>query len=200
MKRTIMLFTVICMFFLQACIVSAKNGSYTREELANDVMSTYEYITQEFSLPMAEEVVFDDIELSQYKMRIMQAYLAGFMNGVDEKIFAPDQKVTNAQAITVIYRLIEKLNQKYDVVWERNTYVDSEELNSLPEWSKEAITYLLERGIISLEDETFYNDETCQNNVNAILNQIRGKYNTSYSGQRIDFDEFLKRIQQQNNM
>lgn len=184
------------MLFQQSWIVSAQDNTYTREELANDVMNTYEYITQEFSLPITERPVFDDIGGSKYQMRIIQAYLNGFMNGIDEKTFAPCQKVTNMQAITVIYRLIEKLNQKYDTIWPKCTSVDHKELNEMPDWSKEAITYLLEREIISLEEESYYSEEADCNDVNVILNQIKGKYNTSYSGQRIDFNEFLKRIQE----
>lgn len=192
-RRIIMLLIMMCVLTQQCWTAGAQDDVYTREELADDVMGTYEYITQEFSLPMSERIVFDDKGQSQYKMRIMQVYLAGFMNGVDEKLFAPDQKVTNAQVMTVIYRLIVKLNQKYDTVWTKNTSVDHEKLSGLPDWSKEAVTYLLERGIISLEDESYYEAEASSGDVDAILDQIRGRYNTAYSGQRIDFNEFLER-------
>ena len=197
MKKGIIIFLVMSCILLQQCWgVSAQDNDYIREELANDVMDTYEYITQEFSLPIVERPIFDDIGGSQYQIRITQAYTKGFMDGIDEKTFAPCQKVTNMQAITVIYRLIEELNQKYDTVWPKSTSVDNKELSEMPVWSKEAIKYLLEREIISLEEGTYYNEDADRDDVNLILNKIKGKYNTSYSGQRIDFDEFLKRIQE----
>lgn len=195
MKKGIIIFLVILCMLLQQCwIVNAQDDDYTRAELADDVMNAYEYITQEFSVPTVEREVFEDIK-PPYSMRIIQAYLEGFMNGIDEKTFAPEQKVTNMQAMTVVYRLIEKLNEKYDMVWPKSISIDNEELSDLPDWSKEEITYLLEREIISLEGNGYYNEEADQNDVEEIFNQIKERYNTSYSGERIDFNEFLERNQ-----
>ncbi len=183
------------MLLQQCLIVNAQDDDYTRAELAYDVMNAYEYITQEFSVPVVEREVFEDIK-PPYSMRIMQSYLEGFMNGIDEKTFAPEQQVTNMQAMTVVYRLIEKLNEKYNTVWPKSISVDNEELNGLPDWSKEEIRYLLEREIISSEEKGYYNEEADQNDIENIFDKIKERYNTSYSGERIDFKEFLERNQE----
>lgn len=195
MKKGIVIFLVMtCMLLQQCLIVNAKDDDYTRAELADDLMDAYEYITQEFSVPTVEREVFEDIK-PPYGMRIIQAYIEGFMNGIDEKTFAPEQQVTNMQVMTVVYRLIEKLNEKYDTVWPKSISIDNEELSDLPDWSKEEIRYLLEREIISSEENGYYNEQADQNDVDEILNQIKGRYNISYSGERIDFNEFLERNQ-----
>lgn len=193
-KRIIMFLLMSCMLLQQCLIVNAQDDDYTRAELAYDVMNAYEYITQEFSVPVVEREVFEDIK-PPYSMRIVQSYLEGFMNGIDEKTFAPEQQVTNMQAMTVVYRLIEKLNEKYNTVWPKSISVDNEELNGLPDWSKEEIRYLLEREIISSEEKGYYNEKADQNDIEEIFDKIKERYNTSFSGERIDFKEFLERNQ-----
>ena len=196
--KNLVLVTVMAFLLLSQTTVYTEDGHefLTRAELANVAMETYEYITQEFSLPNSEQPIFNDINESQYGIRIEQAYINGFMSGVEEKQFSPNELVTKGQATTVLYRLIRRLNTKYgNSLEERETNIN--DINEVPEWAIEASTYMVSTGLVSLNEGDFLPNELMEKNtLNEITDKIKNTFVTDDNEERMDFQTFLERMQQ----
>ena len=171
-----------------------ENATMTRAELANAAMETYEYITQEFSLPMEERPAFSDIGQTPFQIRILQAHIKGFMNGVGDERFLPNENVTKCQAAVVLYRLVQCLNEKYGLLLEEKQVTVSD-LETVPEWGTEAINYMVSTGLMPLREGKFYPDElVTKEELNATIEKIKEIFVISDDGERIDFQTFLDRL------
>lgn len=197
MYRKLFIFILILnLLFLSKTVVYAeKNEVMTRDELANDVMQTYEYITQEFSLTIIERPIFNDMDQSSYKLRVTQAYLKGFMNGVGESKFAPSEPVTKSQATAVLYRLLECLNVKYNVIQKENEVIIYD-LESIPDWALEASKYMVSTGFVTLNEGYFYPNKLInKTEVEEALQKMKEIF-IQYDNhqERIDLQTFLERF------
>lgn len=172
----------------------AENPKLRRDELADAVMSTYEYVTQEFSLPIAEQPIFNDINGSQYQMRILQAYTSNFMNGVGDMTFEPMENVTREQLAVVLYRLVSKLNTKYAKT-QKIKRIGISDLDNVSEWAKEPYKYMMETGFMTSPYGTFKpQDIVTHAELMEITDLIKIEFAGSYNEKRMDFNEFLSII------
>ncbi len=194
--KIVLVILIMCLTFLPHTLINAEedNVTMTRAELANVVMETYEYITQEFSLPIEERTVFSDINQSLFQIRIVQAHIKGFMNGVGDEKFLPNENVTKCQATVTLYRLMQKLNQKYGLKQEEKQ-VDISDLEIAPDWAIESIVFMVSTNLISLRGSKFYADELAsKNEIHKVIKKIKDIFIISDDSERIDFQTFLERI------
>lgn len=192
-KKIISIF-IICFILLSHTLINAEteNATVTRAELANVAMETYEYVTQEFSFPMSERPAFIDIKESQFQIRILQVYIKGFMNGVGDEMFLPDENVTKCQAAAVLYRLVQYLNKKYNFGLDEKSVAISD-FETVPEWGIEATNYMISTGLFQLEKDKFNpNKFITENELNNAVEKIKEIYSVFYNGERIDFQTFLE--------
>lgn len=192
-KKIISIVTVIFLTLISIIPVNAEDNDcmVTRAELANEVMNVCEYITQEFSLPMEERPVFKDIQKSPFRFRILQAHVKGFMSGVGDEKFMPEQNVSKCQAAVSLYRLMQYLNTKYDCKQEEES-IDISDYNLIPDWGTEAVVFMVSTKLMSLTDDKFYPDNSISRaELDEITEKIKNIFVTD-SGKRIDFQEFLK--------
>lgn len=200
MYRKIILVIVMCFSLLSHMPVKAldENAAITRAELANAVMETYEYITQEFSLPTEERPTFSDIGQTPFQIRILQAHVNGFMNGVGDERFLPNENATKCQAAAVLYRLMQCLNEKYGLLLEEKQVTVSD-LEAVPEWGTEAVNYMASTGLMQLREGKFHPDElVTKEELNATTEKIKEIFVISDDGERIDFQTFLDRMMNMN--
>lgn len=149
---------IVCFMVLANIQINAEKEkeSFTRAELADAAMEIYEYVTQEFSMPIAECPLFYDISQSPFAYRIEQAYLSGFVNGVGNGIFLPDEKVTRLQATVVLYRVVQRVNDRFNLPQElKENQVYICDLESIPDWAKEGVVYMVSCGLITLDGDAF---------------------------------------------
>ncbi len=181
---------------LQQTNASESSAALTREELADSVMEAYEYITQEFSIPTSERQIFSDTNQSRYQMRIVQSYLNGFMNGVGDEKFAPEDVVTRSEAATVLDRLINCLNIKYDTDQAMKT-INIYDIEDIPDWARQSAVYMSSTGFMPLNDGRFYpNNPMDKTELTEIIERIKGTFVKFNDVERIDFQTFLERMQQ----
>lgn len=192
-KTAVIAVMVSCLMLLQDMTINAKE-MITRAEFADRVMDTYEYVTQEFSVPMSEQVVFNDIEQSPLALRILQAYSYRFMFGVGDEKFSPDECVTRCQAVVTLYRVVQRLNEKYNIIEEKSQiYVP--DIETVPDWGIESVEYMVSAGLMSLRPEGFCPDElVSEDELNEIMQNIKDIFGGFYDGERIDFETFLERF------
>lgn len=205
MKVKIVTFFIVifCLNSVLFLSVSAdEEQQVTRIELANYAMETYEYVTQEFIFPIAEREKFTDVEQSKsplpYQHRVLQVYLNGFMYGTDDDKFSPDEFVSKAQVATVLYRVVRRLNQRYDISLEAKDITVSD-LELSPEWSREAICYMVSVDLMTSNlNGTFCpNDTITHDELDRIVEKIRSIYvSPDDTTERIDIDTYLRRWQQ----
>ncbi len=196
--KNLVLIMIMAFLFLSQTSAYAEDGHefISRAELANLAMETYEYITQEFLLPNSEQSIFNDINESQYGIRIEQVYINGFMSGVGENQFSPNEMVTRSQATTVLYRLMKRLNTKYNNKLEESK-TNINDIDDVPEWAIEATTYMVSTGLVTLNEGNFSPNELIEKNtLNEIVNKIKDMFVTDDSEERIDFQTFLERMHQ----
>lgn len=204
MKKWMCVLIILCCFMggleVYALDVNALSDTgeeealVTRAGLADAVMDTYEYITQEFSLPMAEQPPFGDISQSPFQMRIVQAHLAGFMNGVGDAVFSPDENITRCQAAAALYRLTQHLNTKYDAIQEKN-WVDIADLIEVPDWAIEASVFMVSTNLMLLKENQFCPDDyLSKTELDGITEKIKKRFVVDDDGERIDFQTFLERM------
>ena len=195
MKVFLICFIVLSIFF--NTLVVCADTTIRRDELADTVMDVYEFVTQEFSIPISEQNTFDDVngDVTIYGMRILQAKCYGFMSGVGEGKFDPCGNVTRAQLSAVMFRLISRLNQEYSFTQEFNQ-VQISDLNNVPAWSYEACQYMVDCGIMSLKNGEFLPNEcvSCDElqNIKEVIKKI---YVPIDDGTRIDFETFINKRQ-----
>ena len=171
--------------------LKSENPKLKRDELADAVMSTYEYVTQEFSLPIAEQPIFNDINGSPYQMRILQAYTSKFMNGVGDMTFEPMENVTREQLAVVLYRLVSKLNTKHTKTQEIRR-IGISDLDNVSEWAKEPYKYMMEAGFMTSPYGTFKpQDIVTHAELMEVTDLIKIKFAGSYNEKRTDFNDFL---------
>ena len=194
MKRFTALIVTLAMLFSIGIVCRAEGEEavlITRGELADAVMDADEYITQQFSFPMAERPTFSDVA-GNGGMRILQAYLHGYMNGMGEGKFAPLEPVPRVQMAMVAYRLLQRMNEKYAITQSVDA-VDIRDIDAVPEWAVEAVTYMVSVGLIELEGENFYPDKLVTvSEAGKILDAIKVIFVANDDGSRITYEEFLE--------
>lgn len=191
---------IMCFAVLPCTQINAEEGdlTMTRAEFANAMIDTYEYITQEFSLPIEERPAFSDISQSPFQIRILQAHIKGFMNGVGDETFLPDEKITKCQAAVALYRLMQCLNAKYDSTQEQKQ-INILDIETVPDWGREAITFMVSTSLMSLKESKICpNDLISKTELNEIREKIKNIFVISDGGERIDFQTFLERMNKNN--
>lgn len=189
-----LLAAVLCVSMLPRA--KAEGAAITRAELADAVQSTYEYITQLFSLPIEEKPAFSDT-YPPYAYRILQAYLNGFMNGAGEGVFLPDESATKAQTAAAFYRLVQKLEAEYSTAWETEQ-VEIKDIDTASDWAKEAIEFMASTGLMSLDEGNFRPDSPMSEaETEEICAGIKEVFvESDDDGERIDFQTWWsERIQ-----
>lgn len=143
-KCIVILLTICCMLLFSNAIYASEEKEFiTRAEMANIVVTTYEEITQTYSVPIIDGCLYEDLDATvPYAYKIEQAY-SKFMRGVGNHKFMPYAKVDNEQAITVVYRLLQALNQKYDVELERDMDIIISDEEDISPWAVEAVKYVV---------------------------------------------------------
>ena len=187
---------ILCLALLPNTQIKAEceNTFVTRAELADAVMKTYEYITQEFSFPIIEQSVFNDISDSSFQFRILQAHIKGIMNGVGDDKFLPDKELTRCEAAVAVYRLTKCINEKYNLTLEEKK-VDISDIETSPDWGKEAIMFTVSVNIMTTEQSKFYPERLItQNELNEITDMIKDIFVVCDDVERIDFQTFLERM------
>jgi len=192
----VLLAIFVVSFLCFSCIVTdAQDTNINRAELANEVMNTYEYITQEFILPTIEQPIFLDISQTQYAIRIEQAYVMGFVSGVGENLFLPNKEANISEAIVVFYRLISSLDKESTAQFKNNNLINA----NVPSWSKIAFEYMNEKRIyVIIDNEEFDAMQKCTYD-DLIL--IAGKIKDLYAidneiNTRTTFEQFIQKFKQ----
>ncbi|MCD7819377.1 MAG: S-layer homology domain-containing protein [Lachnospiraceae bacterium] len=194
-KRILATAVALTLIFSMQCGIYAEENTIRRDELANKIMDCYEYVTQEFSAPLFEQPVFNDINDSLFGYRILQCYAAGFMDGVGDKKFEPTLAVTKSQAAVALYRLVSKLNAKYDIVQAEEPLVIND-LYTAPIWASNSIEYMVLNGFMPLDNGKFYpNDEISETELDGIIERIKDIFVLDDERERIDFETFLTKVQ-----
>lgn len=195
-RRIIFSITMICLALLPNMLVNAEkeNKNVTRAEMADAAMETYEYITQEFSLPISERPAFSDTDGSPFAYRILQAHVKEFMNGVGDEKFLPDEKVPKCQVAAVLYRVMQKLNEKYGSMREEKQIFVTD-IETVPDWGTEAINYMVSADLMPLKEGKFYPyDLVTKDELDEVAGKIKKIFVPSDDTDRIDFQMFLERI------
>ena len=190
MKKVFLNFVIIFVLFLNLT-VRADDTTMTRAEFADVVMDTYEYITQEFVLPMSELPTFSDISQTTYSVRIEQAYVNGFINGVSEELYMPERELTVCEMAVVFYRLVNKLESQSSLGLDKEMPVDI----VAPQWSKPALCYMNAQGILEISDSQFDAYGLCTREIAlSVAEKIKKMYTDDADNKiRIDFETFLAR-------
>jgi len=115
----------------------------TRLEFAETVVLLYEKLIGEKS--EAQSVPFEDIShLSDYmKEIVIKSYNLGFINGTDEKTFAPDMLLTREQAAAILYRIYEKLGKSHEV--SADAFNDDDKIST---WAKTPVYFMVNYKIL----------------------------------------------------
>lgn len=196
LKKCLSIILVLSLVFLiqSEILANGQRSIVKRDELADEIMNCYEYVTQAFSIPTSEQPIFDDINGSIFSHRILQCYILGFMSGVSETKFEPEKPVTKSQAAVALQKLFSKLNTESDFLHNE----DGQRINDLelaPEWAKSSIEFMILNGLMLLDDGNFYpNEEIDETELSNIIERIKNIFVTDEVN-RIDFETFLKRMQ-----
>ena len=112
----------------------------TRKEFAHIAVLLYEKLSGKgIKVTHAPFADTDDPEIAK-------AYTVGITNGVSETEFAPDKEITREQMATMMARALKEagIDTKVDLA-SVETFVDDNEMH---DWSREAIYFMSEAGII----------------------------------------------------
>lgn len=115
----------------------------TRVEFAETVVLLYEKLIGEKA--ETESAPFEDIShLSDYMKDIVsKSYNLGFINGTDERTFAPDMLLTREQAAAILYRIYEKLGKGYEV--SADAFNDDDKIS---DWAKTPVYFMVNHKIL----------------------------------------------------
>ena len=141
---------MLCVALQQICF--AEESSFVqRDELANVAMETYENVAHQYITVSLERPIFIDIAESKYGNRIVQAYARKFINGVGDKLFLPQKRATRLEMITVMYRVLNALNAKYDI---EAIEIENELINvdNIPDWAINAVVYMVSAELTTIEE------------------------------------------------
>lgn len=117
----------------------------TREEFACLLAKLYERAIAS-KIVIDKENPFNDISSSQYKEEIIKAYKIGLIQGIGANKFNPKGEITREEIAVIFFRLVKLTNPKGDFQASRKySFNDG---NQVSYWSKNAIEYLHEAGII----------------------------------------------------
>lgn len=195
LKKLIIFIIVICTMTLSS-VIYAEENDMTRAELANEMMNVYEYITQKFTIPSSEKPIFEDVDKTvPFAIRIEQAYALHFMGGVGDQKFMPNESVSKEQTATVVYRLIQRLNTKYNTELEELKQIEIIDEENIAPWAIDSVNYLLSNGLMQLEEGNFYPySYVSKDDVSHISEKIKSFYiKPGDNEERIDFETFLSR-------
>ena len=108
------------------------------------------------------ELGFDDVNADDwYAPYVAAAFKNGWINGIDEKTFAPNEKVTRQDICTIIYRAGG---------FEKSESSDLSDFDTVSEYAKEPVAALNNAGIISgFEDNTFRPFDFCTRAQAAVI-------------------------------
>ena len=89
---------------------------------------------------------FTDLEQNWYKTPINWAHSNKIVQGMSEKIFAPEEKVTREQIAVMMYRYAEGKKQDVSQRKKISSFSDAKKVNS---WAKEAMEWAYAEGLIT---------------------------------------------------
>ncbi len=95
----------------------------------------------------ARTAAFTDTENESVK----KAYELGIINGVSDTLFAPERELTRQEAVTILVRMIFKLNPEYDpYLHAEYTFIDDWQIDY---WAQNAVEFAYYCGIIKGTEE-----------------------------------------------
>ena len=141
--------------------------SITRKEFAHIAVTFYEKIRDKEIVVTEITNPFEDTD-DEY---VLKAYKLGVTNGVSETEFAPNKEITREQLATMMSRTIEKIGVETSVNLSKvNKFADDNKMN---DWSKEAIYFMSEAGIIKGVGENNFGVSGTATREQALLISIR---------------------------
>lgn len=132
---------------LDVGLVPSRCAGYYTFEITHSQMAAllvrYTELATGKELPLPEEHPFADTQ-DEY---IEKAYAAGIVQGVGEKIFAPDKVVTREQLATMLYRTIIQLGPEWTV--DSSISTEYSDFDQVSDWAQEAVSVLLAKKIMN---------------------------------------------------
>ena len=125
----------------------------SREELVKTAFAAFSINTDN----AASE--FKDVEPDSWSYPyISKAYEMTVVNGISDDLFAPTEKITRQDAVTLIYRLTKMTRSDYEFTTSEITFTDKDDV---AEYASDALKALISMGVIGgYEDGSFKPEQT----------------------------------------
>ncbi len=130
------------------------NGKTDEIYCPDETMTRAEFATivvRALGLPEKKDKIFDDVsETDWYRVYVNTAYSYGIVNGVSEKEFLPDGKITREEAATMILRaaMLCGMNADDNEVSIRNTLAEFSDYVKASDWAKTALAFCFNEAIL----------------------------------------------------
>ena len=137
-----------------------------------------------YKVPSISDLPFYDVDAdSWYYSAVKYNYDKGMIKGLNDIIFAPEQKLTRAMLVTILYRM-----EKYPKVTATSKFMDVKDKN---EWYYKAVVWATEKGIVhGYENGNFgANDNITREQLAVILNHY-AKYKGKNYTKTTDISNF----------
>ncbi|KWX74777.1 hypothetical protein AML91_14095 [Paenibacillus jilunlii] len=105
-------------------------------------------VNRAFKYSDTTTIGFKDLKQTNWAyIEVQKAMAQGYISGFNDHTFRPEKQITRQETAVILSRLLE-LNNKGESV-----AVPAKDANLIPDWSKPAISYLLDKGIMSSDPD-----------------------------------------------
>lgn len=162
---------------------ASRGGSGKSSNVGKSLEETTEAVSEREAENNKNDIVFNDIENHWAKDIILQAYGKGLVNGYKDNSYKPNNNVTRAEFITMLYNSLEE-NEKLEA-----SNVGFEDMTG-EEWYAQSVIWGVQNGIIKgYEDNTFRgNNEISRQEMAVVISKfIEIKENKREKGEAVNF-------------